>query len=108
MSLHCATGSYMVIPVRKTAEQKAAALYLSPPEIACELGIAHQKVLAWIESGELPAVDISTRRNKRRRFKVRRSDFDAFLANRSAKPRTVAHRRKTAAHVAQPGDKRYV
>ena len=83
-------------PVLKSSEQKAAVQYLTPPEIAVILGVAHAKVLRWIESGELLAVDLSTSRNGRRRFKVARVEFERFLERRSTKPRSATQRRRPA------------
>jgi excisionase family DNA binding protein len=41
--------------------------YRTPPEIARRLGVGPEKVLAWIRSGELAAVNLATTRHGRPR-----------------------------------------
>ncbi len=76
--------------------------YYTPPELAQILDVAHGKVLAWIRSGELPAVDLSTDRRERPRYKVSETDLKQFLSVRSTKAKPVttgrrAKRQRTAA-----------
>lgn len=81
----------------KSDADKAAKEFLTPPAIAIKLGVAHKKVLNFIESGELPAVDLSSKRDVKPRWHVRRSDLDEFLARRASRPPTPAPtRRRTA------------
>ena len=70
-------------------------VWLTPPAIAEELGIRQSKVAAWIASGELTAVDLSENRGGRPRWRIRRSDLEAFLLRRqSQKPAEPVRRRK--------------
>lgn len=83
--------------MKKTAEQKAKASvnWATPPELAGENAVSHQTILALIESGELPAVDFSLTR-KRPRYRVKRSDWEAFLERRTVKPRPPVTPRRRA------------
>jgi len=67
---------------------------LTPPQVARRLGVAADKVRAWIRSGELPAMDVSLRHGLGRpRWRVTESDLDAFIRRRSAEPRRAPSRR---------------
>lgn len=81
--------------MRKTPSQRASAEFLTPPEIAVLLGVSHQKVLDWIDAGELPAVDLSAARQLRPRYKIRRTDYEAFLDRRATTATVPAHRPQT-------------
>jgi hypothetical protein len=41
-------------------------------------GVSADKILAWIRSGELPAIDASTKRNGRPRYLVDITELAAF------------------------------
>jgi len=71
----------------------------SPPAIAKAWGIDPAKVVGWIRSGELPAVNAATKPNGRPRWLVDETDLHAFeLARRSTPPTpAIRHRRRTAA-----------
>lgn len=58
--------------------------WLSPPEIAKALKVSREKVLGWIRSQKLSAINISN--SHQPRFRVRESDLMAFLAARRATP----------------------
>ena len=73
-----------------TAEQQ----WLSPPQIAELLGVAHLKILRFIRNGELRAFDLSSRRGERPRWKISPSDLESFLARRAATPPPTPVRRK--------------
>lgn len=80
--------------------------YLTPPEIARMWGTSVKKVLAFIDSQELPAIDLATNRGSRPRWKVTPEALSQFeLSRRSlpAQPRTATRRRKKrdAEHVIQ-------
>jgi excisionase family DNA binding protein len=62
--------------------------YLTPPQVARVLHVRPDKVLSWIRSGELDAVDVSERRGGRPRWRIWRNDLDIFLERRRAKPAT--------------------
>ena len=70
--------------------------YLTPPQVSALLGVGHDKILAWVHSGELRAVDLSATRGKRPRWRISRDDLDVFLACRSATtpPKTRQRRRQ--------------
>ena len=70
--------------------------WLSPPQIAKELGIDGGKVLAWIHSRELIAVDVSETRGGRPRWRVSREALENFLRRRSTSPTETPTRRKKA------------
>ncbi|MDP6558283.1 MAG: helix-turn-helix domain-containing protein [Pirellulaceae bacterium] len=56
---------------------------LTPPEIARLWGITSDKVLAWIRSGELRAIDASTKCGDRPRYLIDVDDLAAFERSRS-------------------------
>lgn len=58
--------------------------FLTPPEIAKLLRVRESKVLGWIRSGRLPAINVSD--GQRPRYRVRRADLDAFLAGQVVVP----------------------
>lgn len=62
--------------------------WLTPPEVAKELGIEPEKVRAWIEARKLDAVNVAmeTGRTKQPRWRISREALEAFLASRSAEP----------------------
>ncbi len=57
--------------------------FVTPPEIAAEVGSRPETVIGWIRSGELPAVDFARRGALRPRFRVNRDDLDRFMRRRS-------------------------
>jgi excisionase family DNA binding protein len=77
--------------VRAGQKQTAAsgattAEFLTPPQVAKHLGLSRDKVLGWIRSGELPAINAATKQGGRPRYLVARKDVTAFQARRSALP----------------------
>lgn len=57
--------------------------YLSPPEVAAQLRVARSNVVAWINAGELAAIDTSKVKNsKRPRWRVSPDAVKAFLESR--------------------------
>lgn len=54
----------------------------SVPEIARQLGVGQRKVIAWIKSGELVAIDLVERRGGRPRYAVDVADLAKFEASR--------------------------
>jgi excisionase family DNA binding protein len=56
------------------------------PQVAHALGVTDETVYRWIKSGELKAVDLSTRRGRRPRYGIDKSVVDEFLANRRVAP----------------------
>lgn len=58
--------------------------YTTPPKIAKLLGVTCEKVLSWIRSGQLRAVNLSSR--NRPRWKVRPDDLERFLSTKCNQP----------------------
>lgn len=77
--------------MRNTVERRK----LTPPQIAAQFGISADKVVAWIRSGELPAMNVATRANGRPRWVVDVDDLSDFERRRAAvvKPRAKRKRR---------------
>lgn len=56
-----------------------------PSEIASARGVDVDTVRRWIASGELPAIDCSTTRGGKPRWRVSGADLAVFDANRRSK-----------------------
>ena len=56
---------------------------LTPPEVARRWRIRHDKVLTWIRSGELRAINVATKPDGRPSYRIDPDDLRAF-ANRRA------------------------
>lgn len=77
------------------SEEKQDRSVLTPPEIAEQIGVAPETVIAWIRSGQLKASNLAT--GRRPRYVVKPEHLDAFLAlrqpqrptSRSQKPKTL-------------------
>jgi excisionase family DNA binding protein len=57
---------------------------LTPPELARRWGVSSDKVRAWIESGELRAINLATRPSGRPRYRIDLADVLAFEQRREA------------------------
>ncbi len=68
--------------------------YKTPPEIAKELRIRPDKVLTWIRSGELVAVNLAENIGGRPRWRVSEGDLDDFLRRRQSTPPPKVSRRR--------------
>ncbi len=70
--------------------------YLTPPEIARELGIDPVKVIGWINRGELRAVNVAANLQtaKRARWRVLKADLAGFLDARAAQPGEPGQRKR--------------
>ena len=67
---------------------------LSPPQLARIKGIESEKILAWIRSGELRAINLAFNpRGQRARWRIKVSDWLAFEERRAAKSPTKVSRR---------------
>lgn len=55
---------------------------LTPPKLAKLWGVSPDKILSWIRSGELRAVNIATDRSCRPRYVIDRKDIEQFEATR--------------------------
>lgn len=74
---------------------------LTPPQIAGLWGVSTEKVLVWITTGQLRAIDAASRRGERPRYLVDLKDLEAFERSRAVTPPTQpAPRRKRSAGVA--------
>ena len=65
----------------------------TPPVVAKLLAVDVHRVLAWIRSGALRAVNVGDG-PLRPRWRIMPDDLDAFLARRAAQPATKATRRR--------------
>ena len=70
--------------------------YRTPPEIAKELRIRPDKVLTWIRSGELAAIDVSETAGGRPRWRISEADLQDFLKRRRATPPPKQTRQRRA------------
>ena len=79
------------------------AVYLSPSDIAVSRGINVLKVLTWIKSGELKAVNVATCAGRLPRWRISPADLEAFDAARAAVPQAPVSRRprRKAGHVVE-------
>jgi excisionase family DNA binding protein len=68
--------------------------FLSPPQIARRLRVKPSKVIRWIRTGELTAVDVSQKRGGRPRWRIAVEEFERFLQARSSRKPTHAPRRR--------------
>jgi hypothetical protein len=69
---------------------------ISPPALATQWGVDVQKILTWIRSGELRAVNLATDRNGRPRYAIDQADIAVFEASRAVTPPARPVRRRRA------------
>jgi excisionase family DNA binding protein len=62
----------------------ASVRWLTPPEVAEQLGVDPSRVISWIRSGKLDAVNLSD--GLRPRYKIDPDELARFLAARSTAP----------------------
>ena len=67
---------------------------LTPPEIAKMWGMSTEKVVAWIRSGELRAMNAATRPGGRPRYLIDEADLAEFESRRSVQPVNPKRHRK--------------
>lgn len=68
---------------------------LTPPEVARQWGVSVDKVLTWIRSGELRAVNLATRLSGRPRYRIDINDLRDFEQRRAVvAPPTPSRTRK--------------
>jgi len=75
----------------------SARRYRTPPTVARELAVNVSKVLCWIRSGQLVAINVVERLGGRPRWRIAIADLEAFLASRTARPATKTTRRRRKA-----------
>ena len=85
------TTETLPAPARPSTRRK-----LTPPEYARQLGVDTAKVLKWIRSGELRAIDASTHRGNKPRYLIDQADIIAFEASRAVQPPTPSPKRRKA------------
>lgn len=79
------------------------AVYLAPSDIARSRGVNVSKVLGFIHSGELKAVNMATQTGKLPRWRIAPADLEAFDAARAAVPQAPVTRRprRKSGHVVE-------
>ncbi|MCX7428771.1 MAG: helix-turn-helix domain-containing protein [Planctomycetia bacterium] len=68
----------------------------TPPQLADLWGISPDKIVAWIKSGELRAIDAATKRGVRPRFLIDVADVEAFERARSVTPPPPPRRKRSS------------
>jgi len=77
---------------------------LSVPQVARQLGVAENKIYAWIRSGELRAINLARSTHGRPRYGIDLADIEAFETGRQVIPdggpsTSRKLRKRTAGHV---------
>jgi len=77
---------------------RATPLHTTPPQLARRYGVSPDKVVAWIRSGQLRAVNVASTLSGRPRWRIAEADIVAFELRRSATPapKTTRRRRRTS------------
>jgi excisionase family DNA binding protein len=69
--------------------------YLSPAQVAEQLGIDVRRILGWIARGELRACNVGSRPDGGKpRWRIAQCDLDVFLLRRTASPTPTTPRRR--------------
>lgn len=87
----------------RTQDRPQLAVYISVSDIARSRGVNESKVIAWIKSGELRAVNMATCAGRLPRWRISPADLEAFDAAREAVPQAPVTRRprRKAGHVVE-------
>jgi hypothetical protein len=88
------------MPNTGTAQPRVSAApsrWLSPPQIAKQLGIDPDKVIGWIRTGQLNAVNVASHVGGRPRYRISSESLENFLRLRSTSPEPKPIRRQKAA-----------
>ena len=67
--------------------------YITPPQVAKQLGVHVDNVRTWIHSGELRAADFS-KTSGRPRWRIALDDLESFVASRSTSPPPKSRRQQ--------------
>ena len=67
---------------------------MTPPQLAEMWGVSADKIVSFIRSGELRAIDISTNLGGRPRFLIDKRDIEAFELSRTVIPPPPRQRRR--------------
>ena len=62
----------------------------TPNDIANRFGVKATKIIAWINSGELLAINAATRMGGKPRWKISPTSLANFEASRASKPTAIA------------------
>ena len=69
--------------------------WLTPPDVAEQLGVEPPKVIAWINAGELVAVNVAqSLHGKRPRWRIDPRELEAFLLRRQKRPNAPRAKRR--------------
>jgi len=85
-------------PIPRTPGAEANRM-LTPPEVAGLWRIRHGKVLTWIRSGELRAINVTTKPGGRPKYRIDPDGLKAFADRRAAvaSPRIPRRRKRVQA-----------
>ena len=67
---------------------------ITPPKLAKMWGVGVGKVLSWVKTGELAAIDVATRRGSRPRYLISWEAIAAFEASRAVSPASASSPRR--------------
>ena len=67
-------------------EQKSKDDWLTPPQVAKMMGVKPDKILYWIHTGQLPAVNVAKKEGGRPQYAVTPAGLDIFTTRRSTRP----------------------
>lgn len=86
-------------------------VYLSPKQVARMWGISHDKILAFIRTGELSAFNVAAESSRRPRYKITLSAVKQFEEGHSgrdtAKVQPTSRRRRQRSRSTLPAAKKY-
>jgi hypothetical protein len=68
--------------------------WFSPPQIADQLAVDAAKVLRWINSGQICAVNVATGLAGRPRWRISEEELFAFLRRRQSRPAAPLEKRR--------------
>lgn len=98
------------IPIARP-DAPADLTYFSPAELAAMWGVAHDKVLEFIKTGELEAFNVASKRSRRPQFKVTLTAVKAFQERRSGRdPARAIHPaapRRSSSKKSPPSTRQY-
>ncbi len=78
------------LPPTETPPQR----YLSTSQVADQLQVNAGKVIYWISSGQLRAVNVAASAGGRPRWRIAAAELEAFLLRRSGSPAAVPRPRR--------------
>ena len=79
---------------REHSVQRERRSKVTPPQLARRWGVSRDKVLAWIRSGELRAINVANGAADRPRYLIDAKDVALFEARRAEKPMPKTGRRE--------------